>query len=53
MYAGVLPDRITIYRLAICAVCQTQATSFGPSVACANEARGDTNSNNKQSRSTK
>ena len=22
-YAGVLPDRITIYRLAICAVCQT------------------------------
>jgi predicted Zn-dependent protease with MMP-like domain len=24
-YAGVLPDRITIYRLAICAVCQTEA----------------------------
>jgi len=23
-YAGVLPDRITIYRLAICAVCRTQ-----------------------------
>lgn len=23
-YAGVLPDRITIYRLAICAVCQTE-----------------------------
>jgi predicted Zn-dependent protease with MMP-like domain len=22
-YAGVLPDRITIYRLAICAVCET------------------------------
>jgi len=22
-YAGVLPDRITIYRLAICAVCDT------------------------------
>lgn len=22
-YAGVLPDRITIYRLAICAICQT------------------------------
>jgi predicted Zn-dependent protease with MMP-like domain len=24
-YAGVLPDRITIYRLAICAICQTEA----------------------------
>jgi len=23
-YAGVLPDRIIIYRLAICAVCQTE-----------------------------
>jgi predicted Zn-dependent protease with MMP-like domain len=23
-YAGVLPDRITIYRLAICAVCSTE-----------------------------
>jgi len=23
-YAGVLPDRITIYRLAICAVCATE-----------------------------
>ena len=23
-YAGVLPDRITIYRLAICRVCRTQ-----------------------------
>jgi predicted Zn-dependent protease with MMP-like domain len=23
-YAGVLPDRITIYRPAICAVCQTE-----------------------------
>jgi len=23
-YAGVLPDRITIYRLAICAVCETK-----------------------------
>jgi predicted Zn-dependent protease with MMP-like domain len=23
-YAGVLPDRITIYRLAICAVCNTE-----------------------------
>jgi predicted Zn-dependent protease with MMP-like domain len=23
-YAGVLPDRITIYRLAICAVCRTR-----------------------------
>ncbi|HEY7431203.1 MAG TPA: metallopeptidase family protein [Streptosporangiaceae bacterium] len=23
-YAGVLPDRITIYRLAICAVCDTE-----------------------------
>ena len=23
-YAGVLPDRITIYRRAICAVCQTE-----------------------------
>ena len=23
-YAGVLPDRITIYRLAICAICQTE-----------------------------
>ena len=23
-YAGVLPDRITIYRLAICAVCQSE-----------------------------
>jgi len=23
-YAGVLPDRITIYRQAICAVCQTE-----------------------------
>jgi predicted Zn-dependent protease with MMP-like domain len=23
-YAGVLPDRITIYHLAICAVCQTE-----------------------------
>jgi predicted Zn-dependent protease with MMP-like domain len=24
-YAGVLPDRITIYRLAICAICNTEA----------------------------
>ena len=24
-YAGVLPDRITIYRLAICAICQSEA----------------------------
>ena len=24
-YAGVLPDRITIYRLAICAICWTEA----------------------------
>jgi predicted Zn-dependent protease with MMP-like domain len=24
-YAGVLPDRITIYRLAICAICRTDA----------------------------
>jgi predicted Zn-dependent protease with MMP-like domain len=24
-YAGVLPDRITIYRLAICAICRTEA----------------------------
>ena len=24
-YAGVLPDRITIYRQAICAICQTEA----------------------------
>jgi predicted Zn-dependent protease with MMP-like domain len=23
-YAGVLPDRITVYHLAICAVCQTE-----------------------------
>jgi len=23
-YAGVLPDRITIYRLAICAICQSE-----------------------------
>ena len=23
-YAGVLPDRITIYRQAICAICQTE-----------------------------
>jgi predicted Zn-dependent protease with MMP-like domain len=23
-YAGVLPDRITIYRLAICAICSTE-----------------------------
>jgi len=23
-YAGVLPDQITIYRLAICAVCRTE-----------------------------
>ena len=23
-YAGVLPDRITIYRVAICAVCETE-----------------------------
>ena len=23
-YAGVLPDRITIYRLAICALCETE-----------------------------
>jgi len=23
-YSGVLPDRITIYRLAICAVCETE-----------------------------
>jgi predicted Zn-dependent protease with MMP-like domain len=23
-YAGVLPDRITIYRLAICAICDTE-----------------------------
>jgi predicted Zn-dependent protease with MMP-like domain len=24
-YSGVLPDRITIYRLAICAICRTDA----------------------------
>ncbi len=24
-YAGVLPDKITIYRLAICAICNTEA----------------------------
>ena len=24
-YGGVLPDRITIYRLAICAICRTEA----------------------------
>lgn len=24
-YAGVLPDRITIYRLAICAICRSEA----------------------------
>ena len=24
-YAGVLPDRITIYRLAICAICRTES----------------------------
>ena len=24
-YAGALPDRITIYRLAICAICRTEA----------------------------
>jgi predicted Zn-dependent protease with MMP-like domain len=24
-YAGVLPDRITIYRLAICAICHSEA----------------------------
>ena len=24
-YAGVLPDQITIYRLAICAVCRTES----------------------------
>jgi len=24
-YAGVLPDRITIYRLAICSICDTEA----------------------------
>lgn len=24
-YAGVLPDRITIYRLAICAICQSES----------------------------
>lgn len=24
-YAGVLPDRITIYRLAICAICRNEA----------------------------
>ena len=24
-YAGVLPDRITIYRLAICAICDNEA----------------------------
>ena len=24
-YAGVLPDRITIYRLAVCAVCASEA----------------------------
>jgi predicted Zn-dependent protease with MMP-like domain len=24
-YAGVLPDRITIYQLAICAICDTEA----------------------------
>jgi predicted Zn-dependent protease with MMP-like domain len=24
-YAGVLPDRITIYRLSICAICSTEA----------------------------
>jgi predicted Zn-dependent protease with MMP-like domain len=28
-YAGVLPDRITIYRLAICAVCETEDEVIG------------------------
>jgi len=28
-YAGVLPDRITIYRLAICAVCDTAQEVVG------------------------
>jgi predicted Zn-dependent protease with MMP-like domain len=28
-YAGVLPDRITIYRLAICAACQTESEVAG------------------------
>src|SRR5438874_4043778 len=28
-YAGVLPDRITIYRLAICAICRTEQEAAG------------------------
>ena len=28
-YAGVLPDRITIYRLAICAICRTEDEVVG------------------------
>jgi len=28
-YAGVLPDRITIYRLAICSICQTEQEVAG------------------------
>ncbi|MBV9140895.1 MAG: metallopeptidase family protein [Pseudonocardiales bacterium] len=28
-YAGVLPDRITIYRQAICAVCRTEQEAAG------------------------
>jgi len=28
-YAGVLPDRITIYRLAICAICRTEGEVAG------------------------
>ena len=28
-YAGVLPDRITIYRRAICAICRTEAEVVG------------------------
>ena len=28
-YAGVLPDRITIFRLAICAVCETEQEVVG------------------------
>ena len=28
-YAGVLPDRITIYRLAICAICRTEQEVAG------------------------
>ena len=38
-YAGVLPDRITIYRQAICAICRTE-----PEVACEVRAPSSTRS---------